>query len=83
MTPARARWETQSATTLRVVSFQSAVVSESQHWPTEWHISTLIYATWCPSDRNPTPIFVAIDRFFDLSAYGDPARRVACFENGR
>jgi hypothetical protein len=45
LTAAGAIWETQVAVVLRVGGFQSAVVSESQYWPTEWHISTLIDGT--------------------------------------
>jgi hypothetical protein len=81
VTAARSIWETQFAAALRVVSFQSAVVRESQS-----HRNTRLNSTSINADRSADgtetrSFLIELRAVFKGCAHRYMARLKACFEN--
>jgi hypothetical protein len=73
----------QVATVLRVFGFQFSVFGESQEFGTEPQNLAPGTVERRPDGTELSSVFHRIPQHYHLSAYGDPAWRDACFENGR
>jgi len=75
-------WETQSATPLRVVSFPTAVCSESHEDASDRRDFALSIAERRTEAAKPSSVFSQLLALFMVCAHRDPTRLDACFENG-
>jgi len=76
-------WEKQSAASLRVASFQSPVISESDELATDHRDFALCMDKRHAEAEKRSAIFSQLVTLFMVRAHRDPTRLSACFQNRR